>query len=316
MKIRKVCILGGTGFVGRHLAARLANSRYLLRVLTRRRERHKQLLVLPGLELIEADILDLQTLRNQFSGCDAVINLVGTLNGAAPIFRALHVELPKHIVNACQDLGIDRLLHMSALNADAEHGPSLYLRTKGEGEQAAHRGAEHGIQVTSFRPSVIFGPDDKLFNRFAGLLKLSPVLPLACSHARFAPVAVMDVVHAFEVALTEPSTVGKGFELCGPRIYTLRELVEYTAKLIRRRRLIVNLPDNLAQLQAKVLEHVPGQPFTEDNYLSLQVDSVCRSDGMVELGITSHSVEAIMPVYFKGGPRSHYNIYRKVSRHG
>ena len=316
MKIQKLCILGGTGFVGGPLVARLANSGYRLRILTRRRERHKALLVMPKVELVETAVHDLATLRAQFAGCDAVVNLAGILNGSEQAFRAAHVELPRQIVEACKQAGIKRLLHMSALNADAGHGPSLYLRSKGEGEDAAHAGAEHGLQVTSFRPSVIFGPDDTFFNRFAALLKLSPVLPLACPYARFAPVYVMDVAHAFELSLNSPASFGQRLELCGPQTYTLRQLVDYTARLIRRSRLIVDLPDSLARLQARVFERLPGQPFTMDNYRSLQVDSVCRSDGLAFLGIAPHSVEAMMPMHFRQRrQRSRYNVYRKLSRH-
>jgi nucleoside-diphosphate-sugar epimerase len=161
MKMRTICVLGGTGFVGRHLAASLAREDYTLRVLTRRRERHRDLLVMPSLQLIEADVYDQHVLNEQLSGCDAVINLVGILNekgrdGSG--FHRAHVELPRKVAHACQASGVRRLLHMSALNADAQKGPSHYLRTKGQGEDLVHAAAAQGLQVTSFRPSVIFGP--------------------------------------------------------------------------------------------------------------------------------------------------------------
>lgn len=315
MKIQKICILGGTGFVGGHLVAHLANRGYQMKVLTRHRERHREFIVLPNVDLIEADVRDAKALQEQFSGCDAVINLIAILNGSEQAFRAIHVELPQRIVAVCRQVGIKRLLHMSALNADAAHGPSLYLRTKGEGEQAAHRASEYGIPVTSFRPSIIFGPDDHFFNRFAGLLKFTPVLPLACPNARFSPVYVIDVVHALEAALTNESTFGKGLDLCGPRTYTLKELVEYTAQLIGRRRLVLGLSDRLARLQARVFERLPGQLFTMDNYQSLQVDNVCRTNDFATLDMTPMSVEAIMPQYLAGKrQRARYNTLRKIGR--
>ena len=314
MKIQTIGVLGGTGFLGKHLVTHLANSGRRIRVLTRHRERHRELIVMPNVELVEADIRAQQVLEAQFSGQDAVINMVGILNGSEQEFRAVHAELPRRVVDACQQAGVHRLLHMSALNADAVNGPSLYLRSKGEGEQAALRASAQGIDVTCFRPSIIFGPDDSFFNRFAGLLKLSPLLPLACPNTRFAPVYAGDVAHAFALSLEDPTTFGKALELCGPRSYTLRELVEYTARLIGRKRLILGLSDTLSRLQARVFEHVPGKPFTLDNYQSMQVDSVCGSDGLGALGITPHSIEAIMPLHLAGNSqRARYNRFRSVA---
>ena len=313
MKVRDICMLGGTGFVGRRLVAHLANSGYRVKVLTRHRERHKALLVSPLVTLIETDVRDPDRLQAEFTGCQAVINLVGILNGSEAEFRAAHAELPARVAQACRQAGARRLLHMSALNADPVNGPSIYLRTKGEGEQAVF-GTE-GIQVTTFCPSIIFGPEDSFFNRFAALLKLSPFLPLACPQARFAPVYVDDVAQAFAAALENEATVGVALELCGPRIYTLKELVEYTAQLIGKRRLIVGLPDNLARLQARIFEHIPGQPFTMDNYLSLQADSVCCVSGLEALGIAPHSVEAIMPQHFQSTTqRGRYSSLRTEAR--
>lgn len=314
MKIKRVCVLGGNGFVGGYLIPRLANTGCAVCVPTRHRERRKKLLVMPNVQLVQVDTLDQDTLLAQFDSCDAVINLVGILNGSEAEFAAAHVELTKRIVDACRQAGVTRLLHMSALNADAEKGPSRYLRSKGAGEDIAHSGAEHGIRVTSFRPSVIFGPGDGFFNRFAGLLALSPVLPLACADARFAPVYVEDVVTAFCKALLNDDMAGERLELCGPRIYALKELVEYTAKLIGRKRLVWGLSDGLARLQGKIFEKLPGQPFTTDNYLSLQVDSVCSSNGFAAIGIAPKSVEAIVPHYFAGGRRARYGRFRSASR--
>jgi len=219
MRIKKICIVGGTGFVGRALANRLACDGHQLRVLTRDRERHKEnLILLPELELVQTDVHDLDRLKYHFAGCDAVINLVGILNerrnnGAE--FRKVHVELTEKIIAACSAQGIARLLHMSALNADS-NGPSHYLRTKGEAEDLVH--AASALHVTSFRPSVIFGPEDSLFNRFAALLKIFPLLPLACAEARFSPVYVNDVVEAIALTLNEPAWYGRRLQLGGPQI--------------------------------------------------------------------------------------------------
>lgn len=299
MKTRNLCVLGGTGFVGRQLLNQLTPGGHRIKVLTRRRERHRDLRVLPTVELLEADVHDLATLREAFRGCDAVINLVGILNEAGQGFAAMHVELPRKIAQACKETGVRRVLQMSALHADAANGSSHYLRTKGAGEDLMHAAAADGLQVTSFRPSVIFGPRDSFINRFAGLLRLAPYLfPLACPDSRFAPVYVGDVARAFIVALENGATIGNRYDLCGPRVYTLREIVELTARQFGLRRKIVGLNDGLSRLQARLFEFVPDRPFTLDNYRSLQVDSVCRNDsGLLRLGITPISLEAILPRY-------------------
>lgn len=300
MHISTICIPGGTGFVGRHLAARLTSAGYRLRIPTRHPDRHRDLRVLPGVELVEADIHQPRVLESLFSDCQAVINLVGILNerghdGSG--FRRVHVELPRKIVDACHARGVRRLLHMSALGAQDTPETSFYLRTKAEGENLVHLMAGDGLAVTSFRPSVIFGPGDSFLNRFARLLRRVPgVFPLACPGARFQPVYVGDVARAFHDALHEESRFGQRIDLCGPRIYTLRELIAYTARLIGVRRLILPLPDWAARLQAGVLEHVPGKPFSVDNYRSLQTDSVCP-EGTPPCPT---ALEAIAPLYLGG----------------
>lgn len=313
MKVRSLCILGGTGFVGHRLLNLLAAEGRQVKVLTRRRERHRDLWVLPTVDLVEADIHDPAALREAFRGCDAVVNLVGILNEKGRDgrgFRRAHVELPRKIVQACRETGVRRLLHMSALHADAARGPSHYLRTKGEGEDLVHAAAADGLQVTSFRPSVIFGPRDSFINRFAKLLRLAPYFfPLACPEAKFAPVYVGDVAQAFVNSLDHPASFGQRYDLCGPRVYTLREIVELTARYHGLRRKVIGLNDTLSRWQARLLEHLPGKPFSLDNYLSLQVDSVCRDhNALPQLGITPTSLEAVVPGYIAGRyarPRYH-----------
>ncbi len=295
MKPTSVCILGGTGFVGRHLVNRLARDGVRCRVLTRRPHRHRHIGVAPGAELVEANVHDPDVLIREFAGHDAVINLVGILNeGAGASFRRIHYELPLAVLAACQSAGVPRLLHMSALNADEQGGTSEYLRTKGAAENQLHRNAGT-VAVTSFRPSVIFGPDDSFFNRFAALLRIPGPFPLACPDARFAPVYVGDVAEAFARALGDPSTIDQRYDLCGPRVFTLRELVDYAARAMGLRKPIIGLGDGLSRLQARVLGVLPGRPFTMDNYNSMQMDSVCAHDGLGMLGITPTDVDTVVP---------------------
>jgi NADH dehydrogenase len=311
----RVCVLGGTGFVGRHLIARLAQDGHEIKVLTRRRERHRDLLVLPTVTVVEADVRDEPTLAREFHGMDTIINLVGILNESARTkFRDVHVELPRRIIAACRKSGVKRVLHMSALNADAGRGSSVYLRSKGEGENAMH--AESGIAVTTFRPSVIFGPDDAFFNRFADYLRMSfLIFPLASPNARMAPVYVGDVVEAFARALTRRATVGHRYELCGPRAYTLRELVEYTAKQIGVSRRVVGLGPGLSTLFASLLEWMPGKPMSRDNLASLRMDSVCKGEFPAIFAITPTSIESVVPVYLaRGNTRRKFYRFREKAR--
>jgi uncharacterized protein YbjT (DUF2867 family) len=295
-----ISILGGTGFVGHHLAVRLSNAGYRCRILTRRPERHRDLSVVPGVELRRANPFDRTQLGDQFAGCSAVINLVGILNESArQSFEHLHVELVERIGEAAREADVERFLHMSALHADPETGSSRYLRTKGEGEKRAH--AQVGLHVTSFRPSVIFGVGDSFFNRFAALLRMVPgPFPLACPDARFAPVYVGDVTDAMAATLEDHNAWGKAFDLCGPRVFTLRELVEYTARTIGRKPLIIGLNAFASRLQGRVFQHLPGKPFTMDNYLSMQTPSTCEHNGLLDLGVRPTDVEAVVPHYLSG----------------
>lgn len=318
MLIKKICILGGSGFVGRTLANHLTRKGYQLRIPTRDRESHRQdLILLPTTELVEANIHDPAQLRELLSGCDAVINLVGILNergrdGSG--FRKVHVDLTQSVIDACHAIGVRRYLHMSALNADADRGPSHYLKTKGEAEHLALTAESYDLHVTSFRPSVIFGPDDGFFNRFAKLLKITPLMfPLACPKAGFAPVYVEDVAEAFTLALNGPDAYGQNYDLCGPHEYTLQQLVEYTAQCVDLKRKVMPLSDFLSRLQAMVFDFVPGKPFSTDNYLSTKVDNVCVDGGdLKRFGIKPTAVEAVVPRYLSNrSARSLYYEYRR-----
>jgi len=314
MKHNSICILGGTGFVGKYIAGRLASTGKHVRVLTRNRNNHRDLLVLPNVELVEADVFDSSQLETHIKGMDAVINLIGILNEQqhnGDGFRKVHVDLPKSVLGACLKLHIPRILHMSALNADANLGPSFYLRTKGEGENALHTFSSDRLAVTSFRPSVIFGPGDSFFNRFAGLLKVTPfVFPLACANARFAPVYVGDVADRFVHALDDKSTYGKHYNLCGPEQYSLKQLVEYTASTLGLKRHVIALTDSVSKMQAYTLEWFPGKPFSVDNYKSLKVDSVCQQGAHEPT-----SIEMIVPSYLGNDNRqTEYDALRKIAR--
>jgi NADH dehydrogenase len=313
MKTTSVCILGGTGFVGRHLVNRLAAEGVRCRILTRRPHRHRHVGVARGSTLVEANVHDRAELVRQFAGQDAVINLVGILNeGGGESFRHAHYELPLSVLAACQAAGVPRLLHMSALNADAQRGTSEYLKTKGAAEDHLHANAG-AVAVTSFRPSVIFGPDDSFFNRFAALLRIPGPFPLACPSARFAPVYVGDVAEAFARSLDDPATFDQRYDLCGPRVFTLRELVDYTLQAMGERKPILELNDTFSRLQAKVLGVLPGRPFTMDNYRSMQMDSVCEHDGLGRLGITPTDVDVVIP-YVLGGmtPKQRLDSLRRA----
>lgn len=291
-----ICILGGTGFVGAALLNRLAQAGHWVNVPTRDPERHAQLRVLPTLRLIHADIHDARALDRCVAGADAVINLVGILNEHGhSTFHHIHVELTAKLIAALKAGRVRRLLHMSALGADAA-GPSRYLRSKGEAE--AHiRSAAH-VEFTIFRPSVIFGPGDTLTNRFASLLRRSHGwLPLARAGARFAPVYVGDVAEAFVRALQRHETIGQTYELGGPQVLTLEQLVRTTAAAAGLPCHIVGLPDALGRLQGAVLGRVPGKPFTLDNFRSLTRDSVCTENGLQRLGITPRGLGEILPTY-------------------
>ena len=296
MKVSRVCIIGGTGFVGRHILGHLARAGIPARVLARHPQRHRDLGVPQGNEVRAITGWDIDTLAAAMADTEAVINLVGILNESRSVsFRQVHVELVERIVEACKVAHVGRLLHMSALHASEANGPSAYLRTKGEGENRAHTLGRPDIKVTSFRPSVIFGPDDSFINRFRQLMRIPGPLPLACPDSRFAPVYVGDVAAAFVQALTEPASIGRAYDLCGPRVFTLRQIVEYIAKHSDMRKPIIGLSDAASRLQARMLGHVPGRPFTPDNYLSLQVASVCEHNGLRELGIEPTDMDAVIP---------------------
>lgn len=313
---RTICILGGSGFVGTHLASRLVDREYSLRIPTRSYQRARHLLVLPTVKLVEADVHDEKQLRQLVEGCDVVINLIGILNEkghSGKGFRHAHVDLARKLVRACQHAGVPRLMQMSSLNADPG-GPSHYLRTRGEAENIIRLESGSRLRTTIFQPSTIFGPQDTFINRFAKLLRIMPVFPLACPDARFAPVYVGDVAEAFIRAMDDPHTDGKRYQLCGPDTLTLREILQATCRTMGIRRWIIPLPDFLSRWQANMLEFFPGKPFSRDNYNSMKKDSVCTQDGLKALGIKPTGMDAVVPQYLANRTaKSRYYEYRKIA---
>ena len=315
MKIRSVCILGGSGFIGHALAAQLTSKRISVSIISRHPERHRELLTLPSVTVRNGDIYDFPLLKHEFEKVDAVINLVGILNQGHQHyqrFRTAHVQLAEIVIEACKAAGVKRLLHMSGLHVD-EKSPSEYMRSKARAENLVH--AEAGdVKVTSFRPSLVFGPRDSFLNRFSALLDQVPlVFPLACGDSRMQPVYVEDVAKCFVRSLEDYRTFGRRYDLCGPRTYTLKQIVEYVAQLKCRKTRVVGLGPFASRLQAQFLQLMPGKPFSVDNYRSLQVDSVC-SKGFPEIfGIHPAPMEDIAPRYIAPDYCDGYADYR--SRH-
>lgn len=292
MTPKTICVLGGTGFVGHHLISQLTKAGYYVVVPSRNRERIRSLSVLPKVDVVDADIHDEETLQALFIGCHAVINLVGILNEfKRGDFQRNHVELVKKISDACKAAGVTRLLHMSALNANAKQGTSAYLRSKGEGEDLAHAS---GLNVTSFRPSVMFGADDHFFNKFAVMLRYMRILPLVCADARMAPVYVGDVVEVMIKSLNDKESFGQRYDLCGPEAYSMQQMVEYVNRISGYDRFILPLGPGLSALMARIMGMMPFKPFTYDNYLSLQTPALCSTQFPARFGITPTRIEAII----------------------
>ena len=307
MEITRVCILGGSGFVGSHIVHLLGAQRFHVRVPTRQRERARRLILLPTVDVVDANVHDEVELARLVSGVDAVINLVGVLHDGSNVrgFEQAHVELTRKVVKACQECGVRRYVHMSALGADV-NGPSKYQRSKGAGEILVR---ESGLDWTIFRPSVVFGSGDNFLNMFASLLAVLPVILLASPRARFQPVFVEDVAAAFVHCLEDDASFGLTYDLCGPKVYTLRELVALVGEVTGHRRPIIGLNDTLSCLQAFSMELLPVKLMTRDNYRSMKVDNV--SGQPFAFGIQPAALEAVIPAYLGHDfPRARYGAYR------
>ncbi len=296
---KNILVLGGTGFVGRSVCEALARRAEGGRIVvpTRRLGRGAHVQSLPTVELVQADVHDGAALARLLAGCDAVVNLVAILHGNAAAFDHVHVALPRKLAQACGAFGVARLVHVSALGAAAD-APSMYLRSKAQGEAAL--AAQPRLHTTVLRPSVIFGADDQFLRLFARLQSLVPVLPLAGSSARFQPVWVEDVAQAIVSCLQQPSTAAQTFECTGPTVYTLSELVRLAGHYSGHQRPQIALPAGLGRLQALAMEWLPGQPLmSRDNVASMKVPNVAsgRLPGLQALGITPAALEAVAPQY-------------------
>jgi uncharacterized protein YbjT (DUF2867 family) len=301
MEHSSVLVAGGSGFIGCHVVHHLARIGRRVIVPTRRIERAKHLQILPTVEVVLADLFDEAQLRGLVREVDAVINLVGILHsrppaGSAPYgadFSHVHVELPKRLASACAAEGVHRFIHISALGAD-QNAPSMYLRSKAAGEAAAL--SQSSVATTIFRPSVVFGEQDHFLNLFASLQKRLPVMPLACPDAKFQPVYVEDVARAIVQALDDRRTAGKVIELTGPKVYTLRELVELAGRYAGHPRPVIGLSDGMGRLQAWMMEHLPGKILmSRDNLDSMKVDNVASQPPYPGLHVTP--LEAVAPRY-------------------
>jgi len=298
-------VFGGTGFVGRHLANRLVANGWRVIVPTRRWQNGRELLLLPTVEVIELPDRSLATLTRLLDGAELVVNLVGILHSRSgapfgPDFAKAHVEWPKQLAAACRTAHVGHFIHISA-NGASPTAPSEYLRSKAAGEAAIRTTFEAagGAQTTRWRilrPSVIFGPGDSFLNLFARLAALFPILPIGKAHAQLQPVYVGDVVTVLLTALATPASAGQTYSLGGPRVYTLKELVEYAARLSGHPRPVVALPDWLAFFQAWLMAFLPNPPLTPDNLRSLTVPNTVAG-APLPFGLTPTALEAIAPQY-------------------
>lgn len=298
--MNNILVLGATGFVGRSVCEKLVERSGggdgRIRIASRRIQRVRHLQLLPTVELAEANVHDDAALAHLLRGTDVVINLIAILHGSKSELERVHVRLPERLAKACRQAGVKRVIHVSALGAGGD-APSEYLRSKARGETALK---DAGLDLTIFRPSVIFGERDRFLNLFASLQSVFPVMPLGGADARFQPVWVDDVAAAIVRAIDDPTTIGLAIECCGPRVYTLRELVEASGRWSGRERPVIALPLALARLQALVLELLPGRTLmSRDNVDSMRVPSVAsgKAPGLERLGIEPTPLESVAPRY-------------------
>lgn len=320
--MKKILILGGSGFLGSHVCEKLTRLQWHVTLPTRHEMNARHLMLLPLVDVVQTDVHNEAALRQLVAGHDAVVNLVGILHGTESGFAKAHVELPEKLARACLAAGVKRMVHVSALGVQdgpPDAAPSRYLRSKTRGEAVLKAAAADGLLLTLLRPSVYFGAEDRFLNLFAKLQKIFPFMPLAAADTRFQPVWVEDVAQAIQHCLQDPSTIGHTYELCGPDVFTLRELVQLAGRLSGvnhgRGRPVIALPRALGRLQALLMELAPGAPLmSRDNLDSMRIDNVAsgKLPGLQALGITPASLTAIAPTYLK--PQDQYVVMRRKAR--
>ena len=296
MKI--VCILGGTGFVGHSVVRQLSEAGYTVKVLTRNGQKGKHLTQHRGVQVIECNVLNHNALKQALKSTSAVINLIGILHeNKKTTFDDIHANLPRDLAKICVECSIPRLIHMSALQA-SDNAPSKYLRSKAKGEGQIMQYANK-INITIFKSSVIFGACDNFINLFTKLIKFLPIILLAKPNAKFQPIYVEDVSMALVKALDDKRTFGKAYELAGPKIYSLQELIQLVAKTANKNRLIIGLNDQLSYLQAWAIELLPVKMMTRDNLLSMEVDSISEQQSLDYFEFRPKALEAVLPTYIQ-----------------
>ena len=310
----RILLLGGTGFVGRHVCEKLTRMGSSMTVITRRANQASAIQNLPRVNVIEGDVYNLKFLTQCMQKHDVVINLIAILHGTPAAFEKAHVQLPQVIAQACQDSGVHRLIHISALGASLT-GPSEYQRSKARGEEIFKQA---GLELTLLQPSVIFGKEDKFLNLFAQLQSITPIVPLAGATTRFQAVWVEDVANAIAQCVFNNDTAGKTYELYGPEVFTLQQLVQKSGQWAGIRqgkgRLVFGIPHAMAWLQAFLMELAPGQPLmSRDNLASMQVDNVASGHalGLKDLNMEAAAVSSIAPGYLgTKGQSTALNDYR------
>ena len=321
--MKRILVLGGSGFVGRAVCEQLASHPVLgaarIVVPTRRRVRARHLTPLPQVDVIEADVNQDRALQRLLQGTDAVVNLVAILHGRPDDFERTHVDLCQRLAEDCMQLGVKRVVHVSALGVsdDPTAAPSHYLRTKAEGEQALR---VQGLDLSVLRPSVIFGAHDSFFNLFAALQRVFPLMPLAGGDARFQPVWVEDVAAAIVRCLADPAaTAGRTFELGGPEVCTLADIVKMAGRWSGHARPVLPLPMVAGRLQAAAMACLPGEPLmSADNLDSMKVPNVLggKLPGLEALGVSASAMSAVVPAYL-GAQRNwaeQLDVWRAAAR--